>query len=415
MQFCLIDPDASYRRLLRYHLEVAWPDAEIIEFEYATATAPSQETLAGCDAILLACPKPGARGFEGLERFLDRALYPPVILFAEPSDEFLAVDAIKAGAASYFPKQRVTHRRLAATLRAELGAERPSEGAGRVGTYGRYRFIESLHTTDLATVYLAEKSDGDGRRLAIKLVRYVPDTGSARLFDRFLQEYEIIARIDHPNVVRIHDLEVADDHAFIAMEYLDGGRLSDRLTTALPPDEALDYLRQVASALAAVHGAGILHRDLKPANIMLRSDGTIALIDFGLAKSMQLEAALTGQGQIFGTPYYMSPEQGHAEPMDARADLYSLGCVFYEMLTGTRPFTASSAMGVIWQHANAPRPKLPPGLAACQPLLDRLMAVAPADRFQSASELLEEVGEGGQEKGVRAPFSGPVSDLPMPS
>ena len=387
MQFCLIDPDPSYRRMLRYHLEVEWPDAAIVEFEHATATVPSAETLADCDAILVGCPLPGKQGLAGLERLLDRALYPPVLLFATGGDELMAVDALKAGAANYFPKSRVTHQRLIRVLREELGTGRRPQGAALVGTHGQYRFIEALHTTDVATVYLAEPVAGLGERLAVKLIRYVPDAGSGRLFDRFLQEYEIIARIDHPNVVRIFDLGVADDHAFIAMEYLSGGRLSDRLQRPLPPALALDYLGQIAGALDAVHGAGILHRDLKPANIMFRADDSIALIDFGLAKWVELEAALTGQGQIFGTPYYMSPEQGHAGATDARADLYSLGCILCEMLTGARPFTASSAMGIIYQHANAPRPRLAPALAAFQPLLDRLIAVEPEARFQSAREL----------------------------
>jgi serine/threonine protein kinase len=388
MQFCLIDSDASYRRMLRYHLEVEWPDAAIIEFEFATDSAPSVATLGDCDAILLGCPQRGRQGFSGLERLFDRSQFPPVLLFAAGGNELLAVDALKAGAASYFPKQAVTHQRLIATLRAELGAERQPAGGAIVGAHGQYRFLEALHSTDIATVYRAEVLNGDAEPLAVKVIRYVPDAGSEGLFDRFLQEYEIIAGLDHPNIVAIVDFGVADDHAFIAMEFLGGGRLSDRLTTSLPPAMALEYLRQTASALAAVHGAGILHRDLKPANIMFRDDDSLALIDFGLAKWMTLEAALTGKGQIFGTPYYMSPEQGHAEAVDERADLYSLGCVYYEMLTGARPFVGSTAMGVIYQHANAPRPRLDPGLAAYQPILDRLMAVAPTSRYQSAGEVI---------------------------
>jgi serine/threonine protein kinase len=391
MQFCLIDPDASYRRMLRYHLEVEWPDAVIIEFEHATSTVPSAATLSDCDAVLLTCPLRGARGIEGLERFFDRAAYPPVLLFASSGDEFLAVDAIKAGAASYFPKHRVTHRRLIASLRAELGPGHEPAAASLIGTHGQYRFLEELHSTDIATIYRAE-SLGDAKEpLAIKVIRYVPDAGSEHLFDRFLQEYEIIAGLDHPNVVRIFDLGIADDHAFIAMEYFGAGRLSDRLTGPLTPARALDYLGQITSALDAVHDFGILHRDLKPANIMFRDDDSLALIDFGLAKWIKLEAALTGEGQIFGTPYYMSPEQGHAEPVDERTDLYSLGCLFHEMLSGRRPFNASTAMGVIYQHANAARPRLDPSHAAYQPLLDRLMAVAPEDRFQSARELAEAI------------------------
>ncbi len=102
----------------------------------------------------------------------------------------------------------------------------------------------------------------------------------------------------------------------------------------LEPATALGYARQIGGALQAIHGAGVLHRDLKPGNIMFRDDGSLALIDFGLAKQMRLHAAITGTGQIFGTPFYMSPEQGHAEPTDERSDLYSFGCILYEMLTG---------------------------------------------------------------------------------
>lgn len=387
MLICLIEPDAGYRNTLKYHLEVEWPDIQWLEFEHSTESVPTRETLADCDFLLLACPLPGSSGFAGLERFFDRSSYPPAILFAADGDELLAVDALKAGAASYFPKDRVTHRRLIDTLCAEMGAARPVASPTRLGRNGQYQVIETVHSTGLAAVYRARDPANPEISIAVKLLQYVPDSGGENLFDRFLQEFEIIAGIDHPNVVRIFELGVADDHAFIAMEYLGGGRLSDKLATALPPALALEYLGQVAGALGAVHAAGIFHRDLKPANIMFRADGSIALIDFGLAKWVELEAALTGGGKIFGTPFYMSPEQGHAEPADQRADLYSLGCIFYEMLTGLRPFTDSTAMGVIYRHANAPRPRLKPQIAAYQPLLDRLLAVRPDDRFQSAEEL----------------------------
>jgi serine/threonine protein kinase len=258
--------------------------------------------------------------------------------------------------------------------------------------------VAKLYAGDLSSVYLAEADEG-GERIALKVLRHVPDAGGGRLFDRFLQEYEVIARVRHANVVRIFDLGIADDHAYIAMEYLAAGSLADRLSQALPPETAAEYVRQIAGALAAIHAAGILHRDLKPANIMFRDDGTLALIDFGLAKQMRLHAAITGTGQIFGTPYYMSPEQGHAEPTDERSDLYSLGCILYEMLTGERPFTASSPMGVIYRHAHAPRPRLRLDLTRFQPLLDRLLAVDRFERYQSADELLAAL------RGVRVDFS----------
>ena len=395
MRFLIIDDDADYRQLLRYHLEVEWPDAVIDEHQPSSA-GPITATLDlnGVDLVLLGHPLHAHEGLELLRSLRARRDCPPVLLFAADSDEFLVVDALKAGAANFFPKDRVKHQRLIEIVRGELrvqGLDATSELLANhkiLNGARKRRVIAKLYAGDLSSVYLAETEDGS-ERLALKVLRHVPDVGGGRLFDRFLQEYEVIARVRHANVVRIFDLGVADDHAYIAMEYLGAGSLAERLKEALEPQTAADYTRQIAGALAAIHGAGILHRDLKPANIMFRDDGTLALIDFGLAKQMRLHAAITGTGQIFGTPYYMSPEQGHAEPTDERSDLYSLGCILFEMLTGDRPFTASTPMGVIYRHAHAPRPRLSRALTHYQPLLDRLLAVDRFERYQSAGELLE--------------------------
>jgi CheY-like chemotaxis protein len=397
LRFLIIDDDADYRQLLRYHLEVEWPDAVIDEHQPSSAGALAAGAgLAGVDLVLLAHPVSGETGLSFLRRLRGRPDCPPVVLFAAESDEFLAVDALKAGAANFFPKDRVKHQRLIEVVRGELNVERLDPAGELLATHkalngvAKRRLVAKLYSGDLSSVYLAE-AEGGGDKVALKVLRHVPDAGGGRLFDRFLQEYEVIARIRHPNVVRIFDLGVADDHAYIAMEYLGAGSLAERLRAPLAPDVAADYVRQIAAALAAIHGAGVLHRDLKPANIMFRDDGSLALVDFGLAKEMRLHAALTGAGQIFGTPYYMSPEQGHAEPTDERSDLYSVGCILYEMLTGQRPFTASSPMGVIYRHAHAPRPRLHRDLTHFQPLLDRLLAVSRFERYQSAAELLAAV------------------------
>lgn len=392
MRFLIIDEDAGYRTALRYHLDVEWPDAVVDEHRPGPGgSLPREFDLARYDAVLLAHPVAGETGWRWLCDLRARSSCPPIIVFAEPSDELLAVDALKAGAASFFPKAAVTHRRLIATLRQEVGAGRrsaPLLGASVADNSPRnYRFLETLHSSDRVSVYLAESAD-DGRRLAFKVIRYVPDAGGERLFDRFLQEYEVIARVEHPNIVKIFDLGIADDHAYIAMEYLPGGSLADRLNRALEVEIIVGYIRQIARALGAIHDAGILHRDLKPGNIMFRDAATLALIDFGLAKQMKLRAAITDAGQIFGTPYYMSPEQGHAEPADERSDIYSLGCILFEMLTGQRPFTAPSAMGVIYKHAHAPRPRLADKLRSLQAPLDRMLAARPDDRYQSIDELL---------------------------
>jgi FixJ family two-component response regulator len=398
LRFLIIDDDADYRKVLRYHLEVEWPDAVIDEHQPSSAGPIDALDLKGVDLVLLGHPVHAHEGLELLLSLRARRDCPPVLLFAADSDEFLAVDALKAGAANFFPKDRVKHQRLIEVVRGELRVRRLDATGELFADHkvlsgaSKRRVIAKLYAGDLSSVYLAESEDGT-ERLALKVLRHVPDVGGGRLFDRFLQEYEVIARVRHANVVRIFDLGIADDHAYIAMEYLGAGSLADRLRQALAPERAAEYTRQIAGALAAIHGAGILHRDLKPANIMFRDDGSLALIDFGLAKQMRLHAAITGTGQIFGTPYYMSPEQGHAEPTDERSDLYSLGCIVFEMLTGDRPFTASSPMGVIYRHAHAPRPRLSRALTHFQPLLDRLLAVDRFERYQSAGELLAALDE----------------------
>ena len=394
MQFLIIDDDTEYRNVLRYHLEVEWPDAIVSEYQPSAAgQLPDAFPLKDVNFILLGHPTGQEEGLHWLKMLKARPDCPPIMLFAEGGDEFLAVEAIKLGAADYFPKPKITHARLIESIRADLPLvdnlttrQKQLDNGGGLRGLKDHRFVARLHSSDLSSVYLAEE-EATGKRSAFKVLKRVPDTGDGALFDRFLQEYEVIAGIHHPNVVRIFDLGVADDHAYIAMEYLSGGSLASRFLQPIEHTEALEYVRQISRALEAIHKAGVLHRDLKPANVMLRDDGTLALIDFGLAKQMRLEAAITGTGQIFGTPYYMSPEQGHAEAVDERSDIYSLGCMFYEMLTGERPFTASTPMGVIYQHANAPRPKLAGPLEELQPALEHMLAVTPSERFQSATEL----------------------------
>jgi serine/threonine protein kinase len=253
-----------------------------------------------------------------------------------------------------------------------------------------YRLIKKLASSSHSALYLAER-ESTGVKMVLKVLQQIPDVNDESIgaFDRFLQEYELIAEIEHPNIVKIYDLGVADDHAHIAMEYLDGGDLRQRITEGIIASVAAMYLRQIASALATVHEVGILHRDLKPGNIMLRRDNSIALIDFGLAKRLRLHMEITDSGEIFGTPYYMSPEQGHGETVDERSDIYSLGVIFYEMLTGGKPFLAETAMGIIYKHARAPVPLLPSRFAEHQSLLNMMLAKEPENRLQSAAEVEE--------------------------
>jgi serine/threonine protein kinase len=172
------------------------------------------------------------------------------------------------------------------------------------------------------------------------------------------------------------------------MEYLPSGDLKARMQQGLTEQETLRYVTQIARALQVVHHAGLVHRDLKPPNVMLRENGAVALIDFGLARALDGSTPSTRVGVLRGSPYYMSPEQALGEVLDARSDFYSLGIMYYEMLTGKKPYTGGSAMDVLQQHVNAPLPMLPKTLAPHEPVLLNLMAKSREDRFSTAEEIL---------------------------
>jgi len=388
----IIDEQAAFRSLLMHHVTTHWPDAVISAYDpTAAGHLPDEFSGAGNDVILLGDRHGEDRdGIDVLRRFIKKKGFPPVVYFAS-DDDGGAVGKLMPDA--QFRRDGIDHaafvRTLADVLRAATAGS-PSLNDLRTGTpptIKRYRINRKLSATEHSGVYLAER-ESDSKWLVLKLLRQMADDRESQdAFDRFLSEYEAIADIRHPNIVGIFDLGISDDHAYIAMEYLDGGDLRYRINSGIDENKALDYLRQVADALSAIHSEGVLHRDLKPANVMLRADGSIALIDFGLAKRAVLASSVSGKGEIFGTPFYMSPEQGHGSNVDSRSDIYSLGIIFFEMLTGYKPFQADTAMGVIYKHAQTPIPQLPARYARHQPLLERLLAKVPRDRLQTADEV----------------------------
>jgi serine/threonine protein kinase len=252
-----------------------------------------------------------------------------------------------------------------------------------------YRLLRKLGEGSNAAVYLAQPEAG-GPPQVLKVLRLEGPDGESNL-QRFMQEYALLAQIEHPNVARFFRQGFSVGAAYISMEYFPCGELRNHLGRRLDPHIALFYLCQIASGLEAIHAVGIVHRDLKPENILVRDDGIVALTDFGIAKQLGMLITDTGAGDVVGTPYYLSPEQAMGSRIDARADLYSLGVMLFEMLTGDKPYHASSARELLRKHVEEPVPTLPAGLQWCQPLLQRLMAKDPQERFESASELLKEL------------------------
>lgn len=256
-----------------------------------------------------------------------------------------------------------------------------------------YRLTRKIGSGGMTEVYLAVR-ESDGLLVVLKVLDAAGKTTSEHL-SRFIQEYTLLSRIDHPHVIRIYDQGFTDDHAYIAMEYFERGDLRAALKLGMDQQRVLEVLVQVARALSAIHALGIIHRDLKPENIMMRPDGSVALADFGVAKSILTAESLaltqTRHGDVVGTPYYLSPEQAAGHAITPATDLYSLGVMTWEMLAGERPFRGDSLEMLLSRHLNEPTPRLPEGHAELQPVVDRLMAKRPQDRYESADELLQDL------------------------
>ncbi len=255
-----------------------------------------------------------------------------------------------------------------------------------------YEMISELGEGGMATVYLAIQHSLD-RKVAIKVMRRELRVSSGPMPEferRFLLEGRTMAKLPHRNIVAVFDIVTRDDIAYISMELLEGGTLAERMRGGLSLGEAIGVIVQLANGLEYAHKNGVIHRDLKPSNVMFRDPGTPVLTDFGIAKQSDVLASrITQTGLVLGTPTYMSPEQASGRDIDGRADQYALGILFYEMLTGSPPFTGDNPMAVLMGHALQPPPPLPDDLRPLQPIFDRMLAKEPNDRFANLQDFVK--------------------------
>lgn len=243
----------------------------------------------------------------------------------------------------------------------------------------------------MAAVYKA-RQQSFGREVALKVLN--PTAEDLTEFSRrFLQESSIVAKLHHSHIVQVYDVGQYDSYFYISMEYLHGGDLSGKLNEGLSLKDTVKIIKQLADALDFAHRKNIIHRDIKPANVMFREDGAAVLTDFGIAKELESQAELTQAGVVIGTPRYMSPEQIRGDKVDHRADIYSLGIVFYRCLTNYVPFDGKDMLTTAYLQDNEPVPPLPPEVACFQPIINRMLEKSPDARFQRGREVVDALEE----------------------
>ena len=399
MRVLIIDDDPDLRSLLAHYIRQRWADWIVDEYDPLERNFPGPDfPLGSYQTVILDYMLGRGDGLEWLQRLKQRADCPKILFLTGAGNEIIAVRAMKAGADDYQRKQELTREKLlnslheltAGSKERTLSPELASRMEGHsIGAKIRIPGIKVLHLIGeggMARVYLASR-EGDDEPLVVKILRREILSNKTALA-RFIEEYAMVERVRSRHVARIYGHGKADDYAYLVMEFFEGGDLHKRLTgKAMAPEEALVIFRELMFALGDIHEKGILHRDLKPQNLMFRQDGTLAILDFGIAKDI---AAVdrTHQGEVLGTPRYMSPEQVQGRALDLRTDIYSAGVLFYQMLTGNHLFDGETAMEVAMQHLNTAPPSLPPHLERYQRLMDKLLEKDRDARFRNADEVI---------------------------
>jgi len=410
MKILLIDDCEITLESMHVFLEQEIPGVEVTEYPSLLLGKPEPDfNWAAYDVLLLDYELGnGQTGTDWLREVVNNPGFPRTILITGVGDSYVVADAIKLGAEGYLNKSDLTPERLAgvvyevlarASEASEISPVSPLESEAITHGFERdrakkgdkarpsYTFGGVIGRGIRCTVYIAERIQ-DGLTVAMKILDRSMPLDPEHL-QRFIREGKLVSEIDSPHVVQIFEQGFTNKYGYIAMEFFGRGSLKERIDDSmLSLDDTFACLDSIARGLEAIHKVGIVHRDLKPANVMFREDGSLALADFGVSKHISEGCELTVAGTVIGTPHYLSPEQAEGLPADQRSDLYALGVILYEMLTGKKPYHGDTVSALIFQHLHAPIPKLSEDYAELQPVLAKLMAKNPDDRFNSAAELL---------------------------
>lgn len=410
MKFLIIDDDASLRSILKKRLLQKWPHTNIDNYDPVTSGMPDNNFQWTKYDIVFLDFDLGVNDVTGLDllaKIKHREKSPKVIMVTGQGSEKIAVKAMRMGAADYLIKYDVVTERLFDIVSEALGSEQDTEGKNSPKpatsqVYNKndhtlssihipgYEFI-SVNTHGYSSTVLAERKE-DKLRVILKIQNFQNMDSATLLIKRFTRELNILTEINHPNIIKVLDHGVTEHLAYYAMKYYDHGDLARKIDEGQITNEmAVDYICQIANGLLVLHKKGIVHRDIKPSNIIFTDINKVVIADLGIAKDLFSDEALTMHGEILGTPYYMSIEQLNGAPVDNRSDIYSLGILFYQLLTNMLPFTGESIMQVVYKHTYEKLPQLPESSAVWQPVLEKMTAKKPEDRYQDLEQFLIDV------------------------
>ncbi|MEM7540324.1 MAG: serine/threonine-protein kinase [Pseudomonadota bacterium] len=412
MRVIIINDSAEYRTRLRRLLAGAFPDVEVSEYDPEQSGQPDAGFNWDLYDLLMIEDQLANResGLAWLAVLSLDAKLPPAVLLANAQDPFVASKVQEMPDTEYVLKDSLDEpalKKIIADLKiSDVLVPKPEtsgptnfefpqdrEIVGNIifeatgehyAKNGGYKFVRLIGQGAHSRVYLAERVS-DQLTMVLKVLD-LTNIEDETISQRFAQEAELVASIDSPYVVKFFDHGFTSQFGYIAVEFFTRGDLKQRLELGVYPEDAIIYALNIAFGLEAIHGQGIVHRDLKPGNIMFRADDSLALADFGISKRLDGGMELTRTGSILGTLNYMSPEQGLGEEVDERTDLYGLGMILFELLTGEKAYRAGSPSALVYQHLYADVPRLPDALGKYQPLVDSLLAKDKKDRYQSASE-----------------------------
>ena len=416
INFLIIDDDNSIRILLKKQLLKQYPDAIVELYDPVKQGIPNTKYNWEKHDIVLLDYDLGMKYYTGidcLKRIKHMDNPPLVIMVTGQGNQKLAVDAIKSGADNYLPKYDVVTNKLHEIIDETITLKRNTENF--INKYNKksnvkshnvdillteengkniefyidgYNYLATITQSTTTTIFAERESDKN--QVVIKIQKILDYNQKSVV--RFNKEIEILSKIDHPNIIKILEYGIKDDYVYYVMPYYKNGDLASHIKQiSIDEETARKSIIDLAHGLMELHKHGIIHRDLKPHNILLADDDTLVIADLGIAKDLSMVGEITMKGELLGTPFYMSPEQFTDAEIDHRSDIYSLGVIFYELLTGKLPFPGETLMEIVYSQSYEDMPSLNGDLRQYENIICKMMNKNRDNRYQSVSEVLDDL------------------------